>query len=187
MTRADSTRRRQTQRDQALRDLKARSDLALDTLDEGQCWLLYAALNLLVLLQPVPELRRVVGFLLCHCRLGLKLQAVAAALELCPRALSTLKKTQPADLLRSLRSTPPGKKPKLRPEHVGAVARFLVDNPQAQLSHVLEFVRKQLGVSVKRHALRRFFLRYSLGELNKERVAARPLFGVTLPSAAPLS
>jgi hypothetical protein len=32
------------------------------------------------------------GFLLCHCGLGLKLQAVAAALELCPRALSTLRK-----------------------------------------------------------------------------------------------
>lgn len=187
MTRADMTRRRQTQRDQALQDFKARSDLAIDTLDEGQRWLLFAALNLLALLQPVPELRRVVGFLLCHCRLGLKLQAVAAALELCPRALSTLKKTQPADLLRSLRSTPPGKKPKLRPEHVGAVARFLVDNPQAQLSEVLDFVRKQLGVSIKRHALRRFFVRYSLGELTKERVQARPLFAVTLPSAAHFS
>ncbi len=101
--------------------------------------------------------------------------------------LSTLRKTQPADLLRSLRTTPPGKKPKLRPEHVGAVARFLVDNPQAQLREVLDFVRKQLGVSVKRHALRRFFVRYSLGELNKERVQARPLFAVTLPSAAHLS
>ena len=187
MTRADTTRRRQSQRDQALLDFKARSDLALDTLDEGQRWLLFAALNLLALLQPLPELRRVVGFLLCHCGLGLKLQTVAAALQLCPRALSTLRKTQPADLLRSLRSTPQGKTPKLRPEHVGAVARFLVDHPQAQLREVLEFVRKELGVSVKRHALRRFFLRYSLGELNKERVLARPLFAVTLPSAARLS
>lgn len=51
----------------------------LDWLDERQRRLLFAALNLLALLQPVPELRRVVGFRLWHRGLGLKLQAVAPA------------------------------------------------------------------------------------------------------------
>ena len=165
MTRAETTQRRHKQREQALQDFQSRSAVALATLDEGQRWLLFAALNLVALLGPISPLRRVVAFLLCHCGLGLKLQVVCAALQLSPRALTSLRKTQPVDLMRSLRSTRPGKTPKLLPEHVGPVARFLVDHPKAPVSDVLDFVHKELGISIQRHALHRFLLRYSLGKL----------------------
>jgi hypothetical protein len=186
MTRADKLQKRQAQRDQVLADLQSRSDVSLTDLDEGQRWLVFVALHLLGQLGPMPQLRRVLAWLLCHCGLGLPVQLLAATLDLSTRALSPLRKTQPAELLRWLQRTPGRKKSKLRPEHVGRLARFLVDHPDAQLRQILEFARTELGVSVKRHALRRFLLRYSLGELNKQRVEARPLFVVTPPSAAPL-
>lgn len=186
MTRADKSLRRQAQRDQALLEFKGRSGVDLEALDEGQRWLLFAALNLVAQLSAVPLLRRLLAYLLCHCGLGLKVQLIAGALTVSPRALSSLRKAEPAQLLHSLRRTSLGKKPKLRPEHVGPLVRFVLDHPQAPLHQVLQFTHKTLGVSIKRHALRRFILRYSLGELHKERVTARPFFAVTPPSAAPL-
>lgn len=79
-----------------------------------------------------------------------------------------------------------GTKPKLRAEHLGPLCRFLVDHPRATLREVHDFVRTELGVSVKRHALRRCFARYSLGVLPDERLDARPLFvkGPPLPSTS---
>lgn len=40
--------------------------------------------------------------------------------------MSALKHNAPEQLLTSVRRSPSGHKPKLRPEHVGPIARFLV-------------------------------------------------------------
>jgi hypothetical protein len=187
MTRADKTRRRLLQRDRTLRGLQTTQAVDLAPLDEGQRWMLFAATNLVGALEAVPALRRVVAYLLCHCGLGLKLQLVAAALKVSPRTLSSLRKTPPAEVLRALRHPGPGKKPKLLPEHVGPLARYLVDHPHAPPAEVLQWLRKRFGVSLERHTLQRFLRRYSLGELQNDSIADRPLFADTPSMAAPLS
>lgn len=128
MTRADKSLWRLAQRDRALLEFTRRSEVDLAALDEGQRWLLFAALNLVTQLAAV-LLRRLLAYLLCHCGLGLKVQVVASALSLSPLAMSSLRKAEPAQLLRSLRRAPLGKKPKLRPEHGCPLVRFLLDHP----------------------------------------------------------
>jgi transposase len=129
----------------------------------------------------------VVGYFLLHCGLGLQGQMVGAALELGSRALTTLKGSSPEQLLASLRRPKVGRKPKLRPAHLGPLCRFLVEQPQATLPEVRRFLRSTFGIAVHRHALRRYFRRYSLGVLREERASARPLFAVAPPTRAPSS
>lgn len=187
MLRAERIAKRQRLCDQTLAELEQRSQVSLAELLPEQRAVLFAALQVLAVLAPVPTLRRFVGYFLLHCGLGLSSRVIGAAMELSPRALSSLKQSDPADLLASLRRPKVGQKPKLMPEHLGPLCRFLVDHPRATLQNVHDFVRKKLGVSVKRHALRRYFERYSLGVLRDERVQARPLFAVTPPTPGPSS
>jgi hypothetical protein len=187
MLRTERLAKRQRLCEQSLSALQAKSPVCLQTLEPEQRWVLFAALQVLTMFEPVPALQRVVGFFLLHCGLSLPAPAVGAALSLGPRSVSALKHTSPEQLLAALRRPPSGPRPKLRPEHVGPLARFLVDNPKATLPQVLRFARSQLGVAVQRHALRRFFRRYSLGFLRQQRVQARPLFAVTPASPAPSS
>ena len=187
MLRAERIAKRQRLCDQALAELEQRSQVSLSELLPEQRAVLFAALQVLTVLLPVPPLRRVVGYFLLHCGLGLSSRVIGAVMELGPRALSLLKQSGPADLIASLRRPKVGTKPKLLPEHLGPLCRFVVDHPRATLHQVHDFVRKKLGVSVKRHALRRYFQRYSLGVLRDERVEARPLFAVTPPTQGPSS
>lgn len=115
--------------------------------------MLFAATNLLRFLEAVPPLVRLLAYLLCHCGLGLKLQVIAATLKLSPRCISSLRKRSPDDLVRALQPPRHKKTPKLLPKHVGPLARFLVDHPQARVKDVLLFARRQLGVTVERHTL----------------------------------
>lgn len=187
MLRAERIAKRQRHCDKSLAELEQKSQVSLSTLLPEQRAVLFAALKVLTVLAPAPTLRRVVGYFLLHGGLGLPGRVIGAAMELGPRALSSLKKTAPSDLLTSLRRPNVGTKPKLRPEHLGPLCRYLVDHPRATLQKVHDFVRTELGVSVKRHALRRYFQRYSLGVLRDERVQARPLFAVTPPMPGPSS
>lgn len=86
----------------------------------------------------------------------LRVDRLAKRQRLCEQSLSALqakssvclRTLEPEQLLAALRRPPSGHRPKLRPERVGPLARFLVDNPQATLPQVRCFARTQLGVSV---------------------------------------
>ncbi len=176
MLRAARLAKRQRLWDQSLSALQAKTHVPLASLEPEQRGVLLAALQVLSVLQSTPVLHRVVGFFLLHCGLRLPAAVVGAAVGLRPRAVYALKHTPAGALLASLRRSPSGTKPKLCAQHVGPIARFLVDHPDATLPQVHLFARSQLGVSVKRHALRRFFLRYGLGVLKQHGVESAPLF-----------
>ena len=184
MLRAERIEKRRRQVETTLAEVEQKSGVSLSTLRPEQQAVLFAATQVLLAVATVPVLRRLVGYFLLHCGLSLPMAAVSAVMQMGPRALSRLKHTPPAELLTALSRRPAGKQRKLRPEHLGPLCRFLVDHPRCTLREVHDFVRTQLGVSVKRHALRRYFQRYSLGVLREERVDARPLFGVTPPTLA---
>jgi len=187
MLRAERIAKRRRLCEEALAEVEQKSGVCLSVLLPEQQAVLFAATQVLRAVSSVPMLRRLVGYFLLHCGLALPMSAIAAVMELGPRALSSLKHMPPSELLTAMARRPAGKRRKLRPEHLGPLCRFLVENPRCTLRDVHDFVRCQLGVSVKRHALRRYFARYSLGILRQERVDARPLFAVTPPMPAPSS
>ena len=181
MLRAERIAKRRRLVEETLAEVEQKSGAALSALLPEQRAVLFAATQVLTAVSSVPGLVRLVGYFLLHCGLALPMSAVSAVMELGPRALSSLKHASPAELLAAMSRRPAGKPRKLRPEHLGPLCRFLVDHPRCTLREVHDFVRSQLGVSVKRHALRRYFARYSLGILRQERVEARPFFAVTPP------
>lgn len=187
MLRAERIAKRRRLCQEALTEVEQKSGVSLSSLLPEQQAVLFAATQVLRAVSAVPMLRRLVGYFLLHCGLSLPMSAVAAVMELGPRALSALKHTPPSELLAAMARRLAGKRRKLRPEHLGPLCRFLVEHPRCTLREVHDFVRSQLGISVKRHALRRYFARYSLGVLREERATARPLFAVIPPMPAPSS
>lgn len=187
MLRTERIAKRQRLCDQTLAELQSRCSVSIEALLPEQRWVVFAALQVLVVLEPVPPLRRLVGYFLLHCGLSLPAPVVGAVLALGPRAVSSLKHTGAAQLLAALRPPASGSLPKLRGEHVGSVVRFLLDHPGSTLPQLQQFVRSQLGLSVQRHALRRFLRRYGLASLRTQRVDSGPLFTDTPATPAPSS
>src|SRR5262245_54784648 len=81
MTREVRSTRRTKVRDQFLSELPTASAVSWQALDEGQRWVLFAFLQVLKLLAPVPMLRRVAAYCLCHCGMDLRLQLIAQVLD----------------------------------------------------------------------------------------------------------
>lgn len=133
MLRAKRLAKRQRLWDQSLSSLQAKTNVPLASLEPEQRWVLLAALQVLSVMQSTPVLHRVVGFFLLHCGLRLPAAVVGAALSLGPRAVCALKHTPAEGVLASLRRSRSGTKPKLRAQHVGRIARFLMDHPDATL------------------------------------------------------
>jgi transposase len=68
------------------------------------------------------------------------------------------------------------RQPKLKAEHAGPVAKYLVEHPSAKVKPILAYIKKDLDVEVDRLTLRRFFKRYGLGCLRGDLVTDTPLF-----------
>ena len=66
--------------------------------------------------------------------------------------------------------------PKLKPEHAGPIAKYLVEHPRGKAPQILRFVAETLGVTVDRLTLRRYLERYGLGCLREEQAHDTPLF-----------
>jgi transposase len=185
MTRAIRGVHRQRARDQALQQLAGGAAAeSLAVLDEGQRWVLFAFVQVFGLLAPVPRLQRLVAYLLCHCGMDLRLGLIAQLLDSSPQTLSRLRNQTPEELLAELRAQRSGPA-KLRPEHVGPIARFLVEHPGVPAGALRKFIHDELGVSIQRHTLARFLRRYGLGCLRQDRVQPAPLFWAPPALAAP--
>jgi hypothetical protein len=108
---------------------------------------------------------------------------IAALTGVSDRAIRTTKGLSAEELLHSVRTPPRGRgKPKLGPEHAGAVAKFLVEHPGAQVRDVLAFIDKELGVEMDRKTLRFYIARYGLGCLRGDVLADAPLFSEAQPT-----
>lgn len=159
----------------ALQEWATESGMDLGRLDPGQQWVIFAALNLIAFLGAIPVMKRLMGYLLAHSGMGLGTKVIAAVIGLSDRSLRTAQALRPAQMLHSIRHPTGGhRKPKLKAEHAGVVAKYLVEHPKAEVNDILEFINTRINVTMDRLTLRRFVKRYGLGCMRAESISATP-------------
>lgn len=178
---------RDSQRQQVLSEWASAHDIDLDRFDTGQRWVLYAALQAAKAVGSVAPLRRVLGFLLSRCGMDLGSQAIAAVVAVSDRSVRQTQALAPEELLERLRHPPGGNRPpKLLPEHAGPIAKFLVLNPQARAPAVLDYLQHNFALTVERHTLHEYLLRYGMGDLQQQALPLQsPPFWARPPTAEP--
>lgn len=171
-------------REELLRDWAKAHCLDLERFDLGQQWVIFFALRVMGHLAKVPPLRRLLGFFLAHAGMDLGSGAIAAIIGVTDRAVRSTQALDPPAMLRSVQQPMRGhRKAKLEAHHAGVVAKFLVEHPRALVQEVLDFIAKELGITIDRLTLRRYVARYGLGCLRGELVAEAPLFSAELTTA----
>jgi hypothetical protein len=160
------SRRRTAEREQArattLHAWAATAEVNIDRFDEGQQWVLFAALNIMSFVEALPVMRRVTGYLLTHCGMGLGTGVISSVIGLSDRSLRVAQALEPKQMLHSIRHPTGGhRKPKLKAEDAGVVARYLFEHPESEV---------RFGVTMDRLTLRRFVARYGLGCLRDETI-----------------
>ena len=169
---------REARREEVLEVWAVENSLRLDRLDVGQQWVVFAAIELVSFLSAVPALARVVGYFLSHCGLDLGTQVVAAVVGVSDRAIRQAKALTPKEMLHSVRHPIGGhRKAKLKAEHAGVVAKYLVEHPRARVNDMLDFIQAEIGPQLDRLTLRRYLKRYGLGCLRGMEIdGPSPLF-----------
>lgn len=166
---------REAARTNALHKWASETGINLGRLDLGQQWVIFAALNLIAFLGAIPVMKRLMGYLLAHSGMSLGTKVIAAVIGLSDRSLRTAQARRPAEMLHSIRHPTGGhRKPKLKAEHAGVVAKYLVEHANAAVNDILEFIEIKIGVTMDRLTLRRFVKRYGLGCLRGESITAAP-------------
>jgi transposase len=154
-----------------------RHDIQVQRLDEGQQWVVFAALQVVVVLGKLAPLRRLLAWVLAHSGMDLGSMVIGAITGVSDRAVRTTKALEPEEILHSVRTPSRGRgKAKLGPEHAGLVAKYLVEHPNAKVKEILAFIKKEFGVTMDRLTLRRYIHRYGLGCLRGETHTDAPLF-----------
>jgi hypothetical protein len=179
---------RQTRCDRVLAEWAGARGVDLDCLDAGQRWVIFASLQFLDFIGPLPPLRRVVGYLLSHCGMELTSPVVASVIERGERAVRKARAFKPGQFWKRLREARRGhQRPKLSPEHVGPVARLLAEHQKCSVAEILDFIEQTFGVALDRLTLRRFLKRYGLGCLREKNVVDAPLLPAAPSTVAPSS
>lgn len=175
---AESAAQRDAERAARLLAWSRQNAIDLNRLDDGQQWVVFAALRLMAFLDGVPALKRLVGYFLANCGMGLGTKVIAAVVGVSDRAVRQAKTLAPKDMLHSVRHPVGGhRKPKLQAKHAGVVAKYIAANPRARVQQIIEHIQETTGVVIDRLTLRRYLKRYGLGCLRGERVAPpTPLF-----------
>lgn len=113
---------------------------------------------------------RFAAFFLLHSGSGLTPAQVGAAVGRTDRAMRTVQALSARDLLASVwAERGRHRTPKLRPEHAGPIARYLVDHPRGTQAEVVSFIHRSFGITVDPLTLRRFSTTYGLGVLREPR------------------
>jgi len=175
----------EAEREQRLSEWSASRGVGLTLLDSGQRAVVVAALTFLGFVGGLLALRRMVAYLLAHCGMGLSPAVIGAVVGTSDRAVRKGRQYPPREfwqrLQKARRGHPP---PKLRPEHVGLVAKFLSEHKRCSVAELLGFIHKSFGVTLERHTPRRFLERYGLGCPREESVVNTPLFSAARPMQA---
>ena len=179
MTRQEQSQARAMAREETLSSWATEKAIDLNRFDDGQRWVLFAAVLFFNFLGDVPPLRRIAGYFLSHCGLELGSQIVAVLVGVSDRSVRSNQAFSPVALLDSVLHPVGGHRPpKLERHHAGPLAKFLVTRPRASLAEMMLFVQNDLGVSLERHTLSRFLEEYGLGCLRGDAVeATAPLLG----------
>jgi hypothetical protein len=188
MATVESTQRRLAARAQRLETWAGEHAVELRYLDDGQQWLVFAALTIRDVLSGLPALMRMLTYMLAHSGMDLPGPVIAAIAGVSDRAVRATKALTAAELLKSVQTPPRGRgQPKLGPEHVGALAKFLFEHPKAKVRDILEFIHAELDVVLDRLTLRRYIQRYGLGLLMGERMTDSPLLSEAQTLEEPFS
>jgi hypothetical protein len=160
-----------------LREWATAQEIDLARFDVGQQWVIFFALRVVTHLGTVAGLKRVVGYFLAISKMDLGSGTIAAIIGVSDRAVRSAQAMAPVAMLHSVQHPVGGhRKPKLEAHHAGVIAKFLVDHPRALVQEVLDFIKKELSVTVDRLTLRRYIARYGLGCLRGDLVTDTPLF-----------
>jgi len=131
--------------------------------------LLEAAVRFLEAIDAQAILLRVVAFFLLHAGMGLTLVQVGAAVGRTDRAMRTVRALSARQLLESIwDELGRHRQPKLRAEHAGPIAKYLVEHPKCTQSEVVAFIAQEWKIAVDVQTLRRFFKTYGLGVLRSK-------------------
>ena len=176
MATIEATRSRCDARAECLDSWAQEHYVELRYLDDGQQWLVFAALSIAQALEKLPALMRLLTYALAHSSMGLPAPVIAALTGVSDRAVRATKTLTANELLHSVRTPPRGRgKTKLGPEHAGTVAKFLVEHPDSQVRDIIAFIRARLGVELDRKTLRVYLNRYGLGCLRGDSHTDSPL------------
>jgi hypothetical protein len=177
MTRAEASAYRAVQRNEVFEDWASQHGVRLGRLDEGQKWVVFAALKVVAVLGDLPPLRRLLAWVLAHSGMDLGSSVIGAITEVTDRSARVTQALEATELLHSVRTPSRGRgKAKLGPEHAGLVAKYLVDHPSAKVKEIIAYIKKEFGVTMDRLTLRRYINRYGLGCLRGETHSNAPLF-----------
>jgi len=179
---------REAQRMGVLREWAAEHAIDLARFDLGQQWVIFFALRVVAHLGKVAGLKRVVGYFLAASKMDLGSGTIAAIIGVSDRAVRSAQALEPQAMLHSVQHPVGGhRKPKLEAHHAGVIAKFLVDHRGALVQEVLDFITKELGVTIDRLTLRRYIARYGLGCLRGDLVTDAPLFSAEPATGEPSS
>lgn len=168
---------RHRHRDDALSAWSTESSADIRRLDEGQKWVIYAALQTLKVLGSLAPLRRVIEYLLAHSGMGLGSVTIGNVTGMTDRAIRDTQNLEPKALLQYVQKPVVGHRPpKLVPANAGPLAKFLVTHKKAKVADILAFIEGEFEVSVDRLTLRRFMKKYGLGCLRDDAHEDAPLF-----------
>jgi hypothetical protein len=156
--------------------------------------LLEAAVRFVTIIAAQPILLRVVAFFLLHVDMGLTPAQVGAAVGRTDRAMRMVRALSVHDVLDSIwAELGRHRQPKLRAEHAGPIAKYIVDHPRCTQSEVVAFIAGELKITIDPQTLRRFLATYGLNVLrphhdaSREVEAARPCVLGAPISGAPFS
>jgi hypothetical protein len=125
--------------------------------------LLEAAVRFVAVIASQPILLRVAAFFLLHAGMGLTPAQVGAAVGRTDRAMRTVQALGVREVLDSIwAELGRHRQPKLRPEHAGPIAKYLVDHPGCTQPEVTMFIASELAIVVDTQTLRRFLDAYGL-------------------------
>jgi transposase len=167
---------REAGRDKRLTEWASLCSVDLTALDAGQQWVIFAALSFLEFVGRLAPMRRVVAYLLSHCRMDLASTVIGAVVGTTDRAVRKTRQVPARELWKRLREARRGHPPpKLRKEQVGPVAKFLAEHKRCSVAELLGFILETFNVQMDRLTLRRFLKRYGLGCLREDEVEDTPL------------
>ena len=177
MSRAAKSAERKCARDEHLDQWAKAHQIKIDRLDEGQKWVVFSALRLLAVIGGISALKRLMGYFLAHCGMGLSGTVIGALIGVSDRSIRQNKQYTADELWQRVSQPTRGHRPrKLEHEHAGILAKYLVEHRRAKVDEILSFLAEKLGITMDRLTLRRYIERYGLGCLRGEVHDDGPLF-----------
>ncbi|XYH92796.1 hypothetical protein ACMHYB_33625 [Sorangium sp. So ce1128] len=160
----------------------------LEGATRAQQVLLEAAVRFVAVVAAQPILLRVAAYFLLHAEMGLTAVQVGAAVGRTDRAMRTVRTLTAHQMLESIwAELGRHRQPRLRPEHAGPIAKYLVDHPRCTQPEVVAFIQRELGIDIEQQTLRRFLDAYGLYVFRPDHDRAEAHVARPTSSGAPIS